>query len=68
MGENNDAEKILKEFESKLIAVIDGFQKEHGLFVERIEYDGYDHSATYTFCHSEIAKSVFERKVRNLLN
>ena len=65
--QETNVEEILKGFEGKLLAVIEGFQKEHGLFIERIVYDGYDHCATYTFGGFGNARMTFvERRLKGL--
>lgn len=42
-------EKALKDFEDDLQKVIDNFEKEYGMFVVDIEYDGFRKNIHYTF-------------------
>jgi hypothetical protein len=39
----------LKDFEDDLQKVIDNFEKEYGMFVVDIEYDGFRKNIHYTF-------------------
>ena len=42
-------EKALKDFEDDLQKVIDNFEREYGMFVVDIEYDGFRKNIHYTF-------------------
>jgi hypothetical protein len=39
----------LEDFEAELQKVIDTFEKEHGLFIVDIKYDGFSKNIHYTF-------------------
>lgn len=42
-------EQHLKDFEEELVKVIEKFEKEHGLLMVDVKYDGFNKSVTYTF-------------------
>lgn len=45
----SEIEKALEDFEKELVRVVDKFEKEHGLFVVDVKYDGFNKSVTYTY-------------------
>jgi len=45
----SEIERRLKDFEEELLKVIEKFEKEHGLLMVDVKYDGFNKSVTYTF-------------------
>ena len=45
---DDNIEEALKAFEGELIKVIDRFEKENGVLMVDIKYDGYNKSVNYT--------------------
>lgn len=45
----SEIERRFKDFEEELLKVIEKFEKEHGLLMVDVKYDGFNKSVTYTF-------------------